>query len=140
MIFASRVRIEEEEKKMMGKMMMGENFGGNDDGRRHDNRRCAIFMDQSSGACFVTLVLALIHMEVELACVRLEDGEKRDDGEKMRRFVRDDAKCSFGVCLERDREYVEKYAGGASCSSCSSSFVVLGNVDAARTADARRRS
>ena len=43
----------------------------------------------------------------------------------MRRFVRDDAKCSFGVCLERDRNCIEVPAGGASCSACSSSFVVL---------------
>ena len=114
----------EEEQKMMGKKR-GENFGG-ESGRYHrDNNRCAIFMDQSSGACFVTLVLALIHIEVEFACVRLETERNATTGEKMRRFVRDDAKCSFGVCLERDREYVEKYAGGASRSACSSSFVVL---------------
>ena len=105
----------------MGKR--GEKKGGHDDdddGRRHGRDRCAIFMDQSSGACFVTLVLALIHIEVEFACVRLETERNATTGEKMRRFVRDDAECSFGVCLERDREYVEKYAGGASCSSCSS--------------------
>ena len=110
-------------REQMGKR--GEKKGGNDDGRRHGRDRCAIFMDQSSGACFVTLVLALIHIEVEFACVRLETERNATTGEKMRRFVRDDAECSFGVCLERDREYVEKYAGGASCSSCSSSFVVL---------------